>query len=196
MSAIHCSMRPSRAFSELTFHVANLVMAWSQTCFFGRRRCEARFARLPSSAESPSPTSSRRLLRRLRRLRRRAFFAAGDLLARSRGRLAGRLRCVAAAAFLAGDVAIFLAAAASRVAGSAAGTASAATFLAPRCASCGPAGSTATSAVGTRRVRAGRDRRCAATGRSCRRRASPPRPASSPRGRCAAAGCPSAASGT
>ena len=76
MSEIHCSMRPRRALSELTFQVANLVMACSEACFLVRpdrrvawrpsvalgRRGGVTSWRRPSSAGAflaPAPSSPR-----------------------------------------------------------------------------------------------------------------------------------------
>ena len=102
MSAIHCSTRPRRAFSELTFQVANLVMCvldaafWSgrieclrrrRLAVFGRLRPACRRLRLrpsPSSAaaSSPSPPSSSAP----------SAFLLARLLGRRCGLLGGRLR--------------------------------------------------------------------------------------------------------
>ncbi len=179
MSATHCSTRPRRAFSELTFQVANLVMSgWPPPSSSGSVVCSS--PALPWRSSPPSPAWRQRrpwpspswpaallaafaapaafLRRRLlggsgRRRRRRCRLGRfGRRLGRGRLPRPRPLCGRRRLGLFGGD---------------------ARHWAQPR--------------------RAARDRRCAAPGRSCRPPASPPRPASSPRGRSAAAGCPSAA---
>ena len=74
MSAIHCSMRPSRALSELTFHVANRVMQLLAACFFERPDVE----RLPAAAGCTSSAGAAADFFGAR-LVAAAFFVAGAL---------------------------------------------------------------------------------------------------------------------